>query len=44
MIIASKWKALVLFESPITLNDTWGFKYFDDNWKDTGQVLRIKNI
>ncbi len=32
-----------LFESPITLNDTWGFKYFDDNWKDADQVLKIKN-
>ena len=30
-----------LVESPITLNDTWGFKSFDNNWKTPEQVLRI---
>ena len=32
----------VLVESPTTLNDTWGFKYYDDNWKDAKKVLSIK--
>ncbi len=32
----------ILAESPATLNDTWGFKYFDDNWKNADEVLRIK--
>ena len=32
-----------LFESPITLNDTWGFKYYDDNWKSPEKLLDIKN-
>lgn len=31
-----------LVESPTTLNDTWGFKYYDDNWKDAKKVLSIK--
>ena len=31
-----------LVESPTTLNDTWGFKYFDDNWKDAKKVLSIR--
>lgn len=31
-----------LAESPITLNDTWGFKYFDDNWKSADRVIEIK--
>jgi alpha-L-fucosidase len=31
-----------LVESPVTLNDTWAFKYFDDNWKSAEQVLAIK--
>lgn len=32
----------MLYETPATLNDTWGFKYYDDNWKSAGQVLGIK--
>lgn len=32
----------LLAESPATLNDTWGFKYFDDNWKSADEVLRLK--
>ena len=31
-----------LFECPATLNDTWGFKYFDNAWKDPEKVLEIK--
>jgi alpha-L-fucosidase len=32
----------VLVESPTTLNDTWGFKYFDDHWKSAERVRQIK--
>jgi alpha-L-fucosidase len=32
-----------LFESPATLNDTWGYKSFDQNWKSCEEVLRLKN-
>ncbi|MBQ3080577.1 MAG: alpha-L-fucosidase [Clostridia bacterium] len=31
-----------LFETPATLNDTWGYKSFDNNWKDAKKVLSIK--
>jgi alpha-L-fucosidase len=31
-----------LFETPATLNDTWGFKYFDDNWKSAEKVISTK--
>jgi len=31
-----------LYESPTTLNDTWGYKSFDDNWKDADRVLQLK--
>ena len=30
-----------LVESPITLNTTWGYKSFDNNWKSPCEVLRI---
>ena len=32
-----------LFESPATLNDTWGYKSFDNNWKNAEKVLSLKN-
>ena len=32
-----------LFETPATLNDTWGYKSFDQNWKPAQEVLRLKN-
>jgi Alpha-L-fucosidase len=32
-----------LFESPATLNDTWGYKSFDNNWKNAEIVISIKN-
>ena len=32
-----------LFETPATLNDTWGYKSFDQNWKSCAEVLRLKN-
>lgn len=30
-----------LIESPITLNQTWGYKSFDNNWKSSDRVLEI---
>ncbi len=35
-------KGEMLFETPATLNDTWGYKAFDSNWKDAATVKRIK--
>ncbi len=32
-----------LYETPATLNDTWGYKYFDHNWKSPEKVLELKN-
>ncbi len=31
-----------LIEVPATLNDTWGFKYFDHNWKSAEKIVEIK--
>lgn len=31
-----------LVETPATLNDTWGWKSFDQNWKSADEILRIK--
>ncbi len=28
------------WESCLTMNDTWGYKSFDDNWKDTRTLVR----
>ena len=36
-------KGTRLFETPATLNDTWGWKSFDHNWKSADEVIRIKN-
>jgi len=32
-----------LVETPATLNDTWGYKSFDQNWKLAEEVLRLKS-
>lgn len=32
-----------LFESPATLNGTWGYKSYDNDWKSPARVLEIKN-
>lgn len=32
-----------LRETPATLNDTWGYKAYDNNWKSPEEVLRLKN-
>lgn len=31
------------YESPCTLNDTWGYKAFDQNWKPAEKIIKIKN-
>ncbi|MBO5757198.1 MAG: alpha-L-fucosidase [Clostridia bacterium] len=41
-VIPDEYMEDILVESPTTLNDTWGFKYFDDNWKNADEVIRIK--
>jgi len=28
------------WETPATINDTWGFKYYDHNWKSTKDLLQ----
>ena len=33
----------LLFETPATLNDTWGYKAYDQNWKSAEEIIRIKN-
>ena len=32
----------LLFETPATLNDTWGYKSYDQNWKSAEDIIRIK--
>ncbi len=33
----------MLFETPATINDTWGYKPYDQNWKSAEDILKIKN-
>ena len=33
-------QAEIDWETPATINDTWGFKQHDHNWKSTAQLLR----
>lgn len=40
--IPEEYMANGLFETPATLNDTWGYKSFDNNWKDAERVLSLK--
>lgn len=35
-------KGDALYETPATLNDTWGYKAFDQNWKSVDEVIRLK--
>ncbi len=42
-VIGQKENTYGLYESACTLNDTWGFSYFDHNWKKPEEILRIKN-
>ncbi len=32
-----------LAETPATLNDTWGYKSFDQNWKSAEKIIHLKN-
>ena len=36
-------KSAMLYETPATLNDTWGYKAFDANWKSADRIIEIKN-
>ncbi len=40
--IPDEYMAEGLFETPATLNTSWGYKYFDANWKDAKRVLELK--
>ncbi len=31
-----------LYESPCTINDTWGYKSFDNNWKSADTIIDLK--
>ncbi|MCQ2432415.1 MAG: alpha-L-fucosidase [Clostridia bacterium] len=35
-------KGELLYESPATVNDTWGFKYYDNNWKNPMRIREIR--
>ena len=35
-------KSGMLFETPATLNDTWGYKPHDQNWKSAKEIRRIR--
>ena len=37
-----KWSPYGLYETAATLNDSWGFKYFDHNWKSPETVAANK--
>lgn len=32
-----------LFESACTLNDTWGYKSYDNNWKSADRILQLRD-
>lgn len=40
--IPDEYMADGLVETPATLNDTWGYKSFDNNWKPAEKVLALK--
>ncbi len=37
-----KTSAEKLYDMPGTINDTWGYKSFDDNWKSPQEIYKIK--
>ena len=41
--IPDDYKGDILFETPATLNDTWGYKAYDQNWKNAKKIIEIKN-
>lgn len=40
-IPGAKKNAGMLFETAATLNDTWGYKSFDQNWKSSREVISL---
>lgn len=40
--IPDEYMTDILAESPGTLNKTWGFNYFDIEWKSVDEVIRLK--
>ncbi len=40
--ITDDFKREGLWETPATLNDTWGYKSFDTNWKSPEKVIALK--
>lgn len=40
--IPDKFMENNLVETPATLNDTWGYKTFDQNWKSAEEIRRLK--
>lgn len=41
-VIPDDDKGSVLIEAPITLNHTWGYKHFDEDYKSADEVIQIK--
>jgi alpha-L-fucosidase len=37
-------KSGMLYETPATLNDTWGYKSFDSNWKSAEEVVALRKL
>ncbi|MBP1587687.1 MAG: alpha-L-fucosidase [Clostridia bacterium] len=33
----------MLFETPCTINDTWGYKSYDNNWKTPEEIRRLRH-
>ena len=40
--IPDEYMSDILAEAPTTLNDTWGYEAFDNNWKSPEEIIRIK--
>lgn len=40
--IPDKYMNDILAETPATLNSSWGWKYFDENFKSADEVMRLK--
>ena len=40
--IPSDDKTGMLYESPCTINDTWGYKSYDNNWKTPEEIARLR--
>ncbi len=40
--IPDEYMTDILAETPATLNTSWGFKYYDNEWKDADEIIRLK--